>query len=119
MRCWRRTGHTCPRSTLRTIAALVAEYVIGVDGGNSKTDVVIASTDGDLLGRVRGAGVDSPLAGLERWRRDLVTLVAEARRQANVGPDTTAAAAAYFLANVDLPAEYEIAQRELSAATPA
>jgi N-acetylglucosamine kinase-like BadF-type ATPase len=97
----------------------MAEYVIGVDGGNSKTDVVIASTDGELLARVRGPGVESPLNGLVRWRHALTTLVGDACRRANVGLGTRAAAAAYFLANVDLPAEFEVAQRELAAATPA
>jgi N-acetylglucosamine kinase-like BadF-type ATPase len=97
----------------------VAEYVIGVDGGNSKTDVVVASTDGELLARTRGPGVDSPLADLARWRGTLTGLVDDARRRANVGIETRAAAAAYFLANVDLPAEQDLARKELTAATPA
>jgi N-acetylglucosamine kinase-like BadF-type ATPase len=101
------------------MAATVSEYLIGVDGGNSKTDVVVASTDGELLARTRGAGVNSPLAGVARWREDLVTLVEEARWRAGVGLDTRAAAAAFFLANVDLPAEHQLAQRELSAVIPA
>jgi N-acetylglucosamine kinase-like BadF-type ATPase len=94
----------------------MAEYVIGVDGGNSKTDVVVASTDGELLARARGAGVYSPLDDVDSWRYGLISLVEEARRAANVG-DTQAAGAAYFLANVDLPAEFEVAQAELEAAT--
>ena len=31
----------------------MAEYLIGVDGGNSKTEVAVASSDGELLARVR------------------------------------------------------------------
>src|SRR5215813_9584504 len=107
---------TCPRS--RTVVC-VSSYVIGVDGGNSKTDVVVASTDGQLLARTRGGGVNSPLAGVERWREDLVTLVEEARWRAGVGAETRAASAAFFLANVDLPAEHQLAQRELAAVIPA
>ena len=97
----------------------MAEYVIGVDGGNSKTDVVIASTGGELLARTRGPGVDSPLIGVENWRNALIALVERARLTAGVGIDTRAAGAAFFLANVDLPTEFDVAQRELAAATPA
>jgi len=97
----------------------MAEYVIAVDGGNSKTDVVIASTGGELLARTRGPGVDSPLIGVDNWRNALIALVEQARLTAGVGIDTRAAGAAYFLANVDLPTEFDVARRELAAATPA
>jgi N-acetylglucosamine kinase-like BadF-type ATPase len=97
----------------------MAEYVLGIDGGNSKTEVVVATTDGEILARTRGAGVRSPLGDVERWRHDLLTLVAAALDEASINPDTRAASAAYFLANVDLPAEHEIARRELPAATAA
>jgi N-acetylglucosamine kinase-like BadF-type ATPase len=96
------------------LQARVSKYVIGIDGGNSKTDVVIASMSGDLLARTRGPGVDSPGEDLQRWRRDLTKVVDDARQLAGVGPDTRAACAAYFLANVDLPAERRIALRELN-----
>lgn len=99
-----------------TVAGRVTEYVIGVDGGNSKTEVVIASTSGRLLARARGVGIDSPLADLPRWRHDLHSVVDRARRAAGIGPDSRAACAAYFLANVDLPAERRLAHRELSGA---
>jgi N-acetylglucosamine kinase-like BadF-type ATPase len=94
----------------------VSEYVIGIDGGNSKTDVVVATMSGQLLARTRGPGVDSPADDLPRWRHDLTTVVNDARRQAQVGLDTRAACAAYFLANVDLPAERRVALRELNGA---
>jgi N-acetylglucosamine kinase-like BadF-type ATPase len=94
----------------------MTEYVIGVDGGNSKTEVVIATTDGQLLASTRGPGVRSPLHDLDRWREDLTSLVDRARREARI--DAPAASAAFFLANVDLPAEHDIARRELTAAIP-
>lgn len=97
----------------------MTEYVIAVDGGNSKTDVVVASTDGELLARVNGEGVDSPLSGIDAWREGLIALVERARKEAQVGPDTRARAAALFLANVDLPAEHEIARREIATVMPA
>ena len=89
----------------------MTDYVVGVDGGNSKTDVVVASTAGRLLARARGPGVRSPLGDPAGWRDGLTSLVAEARRAGGVSGE--AACAAYFLANVDLPVERRIARREL------
>jgi N-acetylglucosamine kinase-like BadF-type ATPase len=92
----------------------MVEHIVAVDGGNSKTDVVVASTSGRVLARTRGPGVVSPLGDPAGWRDGLVALVAEARRAAGVRG--VAACAAYFLANVDLPAEFRIARRELAGA---
>jgi N-acetylglucosamine kinase-like BadF-type ATPase len=89
------------------------EYVIGVDGGNSKTDVVVATTTGRLLARLRGPGVNSPLADADAWRKGLIDLVGQAREAAGVPARSRASAAVYFLANVDLPAERRVARREL------
>jgi N-acetylglucosamine kinase-like BadF-type ATPase len=97
----------------------MTKYVLAIDGGNSKTEVVVASTEGEILARTRGAGVRSPVGDVVRWREDLIGLVRTALREADVPPDSRAASAAYFLANVDLPAEHELARRELTAATPA
>jgi N-acetylglucosamine kinase-like BadF-type ATPase len=97
----------------------MAEYVLGIDGGNSKTEVVVATTDGEILARTRGPGVRSPLGDVDRWRNDLARLVDAALYEASIMPDTRAASAAYFLANLDLPAEHEIARRELPAVTAA
>jgi N-acetylglucosamine kinase-like BadF-type ATPase len=91
----------------------VAEHVVAVDGGNSKTDVVVASTSGRLLARRRGPGVESPLADPPGWRDRLSSLVAEARSEAGIRSGVKAACAVYFLANVDLPVEQRIAHREL------
>lgn len=88
----------------------MADVVLGIDGGNSKTDVVAASTDGRLLARRRGAGVVSPLADPAAWREQLAALVADTLAEAGVG---VARYAAYYLANVDFPAEVRVARREL------
>ena len=74
----------------------MAEHVIGVDGGNSKTEVVVASTDGELLARTRGPGIRLPLRDVDHWRDDLIGLVNEARRQASIASDAHAVSAAYF-----------------------
>jgi N-acetylglucosamine kinase-like BadF-type ATPase len=91
----------------------MGEVVVGVDGGNSKTDVVVAETSGRLLARRRGGGVISPLADPAGWRERLASLVGAALRDAGV---RRAACAAYYLANVDLPAERRVARRELERA---
>jgi N-acetylglucosamine kinase-like BadF-type ATPase len=92
------------------------EYVVGVDGGNSKTDVVVASTAGRLLAARRGPGVQSPLADPAGWRDGLAGQVAQACRDAGVPAARPVACAVYYLANVDLPAEHRVATRELAAA---
>lgn len=88
----------------------MADVVLGIDGGNSKTDVVAAATDGRVLARRRGAGVVSPLADPVAWREQLAALVADSLAGAGAG---SARCAAYYLANVDLPAEVRVARREL------
>jgi N-acetylglucosamine kinase-like BadF-type ATPase len=92
----------------------MVDHVVAVDGGNSKTDIVVASTGGRVLARTRGPGVLSPLGDPAGWRDGLTAQVAEARRAAGVR--AKAACAAYFLANVDLPVEGRIARRELGRA---
>jgi N-acetylglucosamine kinase-like BadF-type ATPase len=92
----------------------MAEHVVGVDGGNSKTDVVVASTTGRLLARRRGPGVRSPLADPAGWRDGLAGQVADACRDAGVPAARPAACAVYYLANVDLPVERRVATRELA-----
>ena len=91
----------------------MTEHVVGVDGGNSKTDAVVASTSGRVLARRRGPGVVSPLADPAGWRDRLASLVEQTRRDAGIGSAGKAACVVYFLANVDLAAERRVAQREL------
>src|SRR4051812_37453320 len=110
MPCWRPTPATCRSSRP------VADYVVGVDGGNSKTDVVVVSVTGRVLGRVRGAGVVSPTNNPAAWREHLVTLVDRARREAGISLTRKASAAVYYLANLDIPEEVRLAKRQLVAA---
>lgn len=94
----------------------MAEHVVAVDGGNSKTDVLVAATSGRVLARRRGPGVRSPLADPTGWREGLTSLVAETRSEAGLRAGAKAACAVYFLANLDLPVERRIARRELDGA---
>lgn len=88
------------------------ELVVGVDGGNSKTEVAIADLDGRVLGRVRGPGTTSPLHGAAAVARNLAELVRAA--QAKVGRETPLASAVLYLANVDLPEEEDAVMTALA-----
>lgn len=88
-------------------------YVIGVDAGNSKTDVVLVSVTGRLLAEARGIGVDSPHDDPVLWRDLLTGLVDEARRNAGIPVSRKASAAVYYLANIDFPDEVRLAKRLL------
>ena len=90
----------------------MADHVIGVDGGNSKTVVVVAATTGRVLARQRGPGVASPLADPTGWREGLASLVEQARLAAGVSARRSACAV-YCLANIDLPVEWRFAKRAL------
>jgi len=90
----------------------MADHVIGVDAGNSKTVVVVAATTGRVLARQRDPGVASPLADPTGWREGLVSLMEQARLAAGVSARQSACAV-YCLANIDLPVERRFAKREL------
>ena len=83
--------------------------VLAVDGGNSKTDLVLVEADGSVLSLVRGPlsspqhlGVDGCLAVVE-------ALLAEAVRQAGLNGHAgrVAEVASLLMAGVDFPAEEE------------
>ena len=84
---------------------------LAIDGGNSKTDLVYVSADGELLGLARGPqssphhlGLDGSLDVLERLR-------GEAAQAAGFAPALVAEVAAMCMAGVDFPSE-EQALRE-------
>jgi len=79
--------------------------LLAIDGGNSKTDLVLVSDDGRLLGLARGPqssphhlGLDGSLDVLERLR-------AEAARSAGLATPPVAEVAAMLMAGVDFPSE--------------
>ncbi|BFU41984.1 N-acetylglucosamine kinase [Krasilnikovia sp. MM14-A1004] len=80
---------------------------LAVDGGNSKTDVVLGTADGRVLGYARG-GTSSPHSlGLPGAVRVLDTLIADARARAGVPAGTPVDLAAIYLAGADLPVEVD------------
>jgi N-acetylglucosamine kinase-like BadF-type ATPase len=79
--------------------------ILAIDGGNSKTDVVFVSVDGEVLAHVRGSsssphhlGVHGTVEALERLRRD-------AAAAAGLEPETVAEVASLCMAGVDFPSE--------------
>jgi N-acetylglucosamine kinase-like BadF-type ATPase len=84
---------------------------IAVDGGNSKTDVVVGDVAGRVHAYVRGPGSSPHNLGLPGARRVLDELVGKALSAAGVGDVDLASV---FLAGADLPIEVEQLTAELS-----
>jgi N-acetylglucosamine kinase-like BadF-type ATPase len=83
---------------------MTTPVAIAVDGGNSKTDLALVDAEGEVLALLRGGAsspqhlrVDGSLEVLDHLRR-------EALERAGLDGES-AAAAALFLAGVDLPSE--------------
>ncbi|HET9519328.1 MAG TPA: BadF/BadG/BcrA/BcrD ATPase family protein [Actinoplanes sp.] len=96
-------------------SATDARLVLAVDGGNSKTDVVVATAGGEVLGFVRGPGSSPHNLGLTGAVRLLNRLTAQARAQARLAADTRIELAAVYLAGADLPIEVQRLHTALTA----
>jgi N-acetylglucosamine kinase-like BadF-type ATPase len=81
-------------------ARLPMDTVLGVDGGNSKTELVAANLDGEVVADVRGPGNNAHFAGVDATVEFLGQLVAQA------GLDTLAHGV-FYLCGVDVPADRE------------
>ena len=86
------------------------EIVLGVDGGNSKTELLVASLDGELVARARRPGNNVHFAGVEATVDFFGRLVAEA------GLDAPAAYGVFYLCGVDVPADREALSAALEGA---
>jgi N-acetylglucosamine kinase-like BadF-type ATPase len=79
--------------------------LLAVDGGNSKTDVVVCDDAGNVLGHARGPGTNHQTTGLPEAMRRLGVLVDEARADAGLGDADRLVLAAVYVAGADLPSE--------------
>lgn len=79
--------------------------LLAVDGGNSKTDVLICDDSGAVLGHAHGPGTNHQTYGLAESLRRLDALVSAARASAGLRDEDRLALAAVYLAGADLPAE--------------
>lgn len=87
--------------------------VVAADGGNSKTDLVLATVDGAVLAQVQAGGTRPHLVGMTRTADELAALTAQALERAGLPADAPVEAGAFFLANVDLPEDELEARTEL------
>jgi N-acetylglucosamine kinase-like BadF-type ATPase len=88
---------------------------LAADGGNSKTDIVLGTADGEVLGFVRGPTTSPHVVGLPRALEMMGHLVRTARREARLDPQTTVDLIAVYLAGADLPVEVERLQAAVAA----
>jgi N-acetylglucosamine kinase-like BadF-type ATPase len=77
--------------------------VVAADGGNSKTDLVLADVDDGVLARVSGAGTRQQLDGLAATADGLASLVRAALDRAGMTDAGVPVVGAFYLANVDVP----------------
>jgi N-acetylglucosamine kinase-like BadF-type ATPase len=73
--------------------------ILAVDGGNSKTELVVATTEGECLALVRGEGSNSHAVGVDGAVAVIGALIAES------GASLPAEHAVFFLCGADVPAD--------------
>jgi len=88
---------------------------LAIDGGNSKTDVVLGTAEGDVLASVRGSTSSPHNVGLDGTITVLDELIRAARAAAGLLPGTPVEAVAAYLAGADLPAEVSQLQTAIAA----
>ena len=88
--------------------------VVGVDGGASKTDAVVMSADGRVLGSGRAGGSNWESVGLEAAVAAIAQAVDAALAEAACAR-ADAAASAFALAGVDWPSDHDLFDAPLAA----
>src|SRR5205085_2704955 len=76
--------------------------VVGVDGGNSKTDVLVARTDGAPLAYLRGSGSNAHGPGGAAACIDVIDAIVERASLAQ-----PAVRGAFFLCGADVPSDFD------------
>jgi N-acetylglucosamine kinase-like BadF-type ATPase len=89
---------------------------VAIDGGNSKTHVVVGSTDGRLHGFVRGPGSSPHMIGVPGTVALLDSLVRQALTQASLPPGTVLSRAEVYIAGADLPVEVDVLMKAVGEA---
>jgi N-acetylglucosamine kinase-like BadF-type ATPase len=89
--------------------------VLAVDGGNSKTDVVLVAADGRVLGSSRGPTCSHQQVGIDAGMAQLAALVDRAASKAGLssGLRPIADLAVYGLAGADFPSDVRLLSRAL------
>ena len=92
-------------------------FVIGVDGGGTKTEAVVVDSEGRILGRGHGGASNPYLVGWTNTMAEIRTAVINAASDAGIDV-TQAAAITLALAGVDRPAERKTLWRLAHVAWP-
>ena len=99
----------------RRPGARVTRFVLAADGGNSKTDVVIATIDGDVRAWARGGRSSHHHVGPDGMVAVLEGLAGRARGDADLPAGVLPEVAVFMLAGVDLAGEEEDIRAALEA----
>ncbi|QFU90784.1 N-acetylglucosamine kinase [Amycolatopsis sp. YIM 10] len=92
------------------------ELVVAIDGGNSKTDVLLVDATGNVLGEARGPGASPQNVGVDACVETLERLVLAAHEDAGRTAERPFAVhTSAYLAGLDLPEEEEILHAALTA----
>ena len=73
--------------------------ILGVDGGNSKTALLVATTEGELIASLRGPGTNTHAVGPDAVADVIGALVAES------GHPFRSTTVCFFLCGADAPAD--------------
>ncbi|SEQ27949.1 BadF-type ATPase [Lentzea xinjiangensis] len=93
----------------------MTDRVLAIDGGNSKTAVLLVDANGKVLAQVRGPGAPPQTVGMKRGLDVFEGLAREAAAQAGLSPDEPIAThTAAYLAGADLPREEEDLTRAIT-----
>ncbi|ANZ36715.1 ATPase [Lentzea guizhouensis] len=93
----------------------MTDRVLAIDGGNSKTAVLLVDADGKVLAQVRGPGAPPQTVGMKRGLDVFEGLAREAAVLAGLSPDEPIAThTAAYLAGADLPREEEELTRAIT-----
>ncbi len=95
----------------------LTRVLVAVDGGGTKTDVLVLHPDGTLLGRTRGRDSCAQVIGVPESVAVVDQLVLEALEEAGraAGGPVTVGRAGIFLSGLDLPVEIEELRAGLAA----
>ncbi|WP_315987291.1 N-acetylglucosamine kinase [Actinomadura sp. HBU206391] len=94
---------------------MITPLLVAIDGGNSKTDVVVVGPDGGVLATFRGGGFRPYEIGEAAAVEVIASAVAAALDRAGAAPGALVTHVAAYLANADLPEEEERLTRALMA----
>ncbi|MGN9906608.1 N-acetylglucosamine kinase [Phytohabitans sp. LJ34] len=89
---------------------------VAVDGGATKTDVVLGTSAGEVLASVRGPASSPHYVGVPGCVAIVDALVDEARAVARLDRDTTLDRAEVYLAGADLPVEVDVLHKAVGEA---